>query len=116
MLVRCTLRPDDHQPSSSRETRQGACPSGDVYANSSARGATARTFPRELLQDRSHSRTTGEVYSEGGKGAQRTAVTFSEWNEETFVYGHFAMVVPTRHAIFPNAWEYLEVRKDKHHF
>ena len=43
-------------------------------------------------------------------------VTFSEWNEETFVYGHFAMVVPTRHAIFPNAWEYLEVRKDKHHF
>ena len=44
------------------------------------------------------------------------SVTFSEWNEETFVYGHFAMVVPTRHAIFPNAWEYLEVRKDKHHF
>ena len=43
-------------------------------------------------------------------------ITFSEWNEETFVYGHFAMVVPTRHAIFPNAWEYLEVRKDKHHF
>ena len=43
-------------------------------------------------------------------------VTFSEWNEETFVYGHFAMVVPTRHAIFPNAWEHLAVRKDKHHF
>ena len=77
VLVRCTLRPDDHQPSSSRETRQGACPSGEVYANSSARGATARTFPRELLQDRSHSRTTGEVYSEGGKGAQRTAVELS---------------------------------------
>ena len=44
------------------------------------------------------------------------AVTFSEWNEETFVYGHFAMVVPTRHAIFPNAWEHFVVRKDKHHF
>ena len=47
---------------------------------------------------------------------QQHLITFSEWNEETFVYGHFAMVVPTRHAIFPNAWEYLEVRKDKHHF
>ena len=47
---------------------------------------------------------------------EEAPVTFSEWNEETFVYGHFAMVVPTRHAIFPNVWEYLEVRKDKHHF
>ena len=46
----------------------------------------------------------------------RRLVTFSEWNEETFVYGHFAMVVRPRHADFPNAWEILEVTKDKHHF
>ena len=37
-------------------------------------------------------------------------------NEETFVYGHFAMVMPTPNADFPNAWEILEVTKDKHHF
>ena len=51
-----------------------------------------------------------------GSPSVRALVTFSEWNEETFVYGHFAMVVRPRHADFPNAWEILEVTKDKHHF
>ena len=34
---------------------------------------------------------------------------FSEWNEETFVYGHFAIVVRLHYVDFPNVWEHFDV-------